>query len=152
MAVNGPVAVLFDDEEYKTPGSSPLWGIGTLDEAHADFTGFECMPRRPYHFKSLSLSFSFSLSAGAGRDIAKSATGLSSPVPDQQRSCVFRWFSNSTSLICLLESWRRQPCAGQPKPRRTGSRNPALVLASEQQQSSASILTMPQQQNQQAGT
>ena len=33
-----------------------------------------------------------------------------------------------------------------------GSRNPALVLASEQQQSSASILTLPQQQNQQAGT
>ena len=33
-----------------------------------------------------------------------------------------------------------------------GSRNPALMLASEQQQSSASILTLPQQQNQQAGT
>ena len=33
-----------------------------------------------------------------------------------------------------------------------GSRNPALVLASEQQQSSASMLTLPQQQNQQAGT
>ena len=32
-----------------------------------------------------------------------------------------------------------------------GSRNPALVLASEQQQSSASILAFPQQQNQQAG-
>ena len=33
-----------------------------------------------------------------------------------------------------------------------GSRNPALVLPSEQQQLSASILTLPQQQNQQAGT
>ena len=33
-----------------------------------------------------------------------------------------------------------------------GSRNPALVLASEQLQSSASNLTLPQQQNQQAGT
>ena len=32
------------------------------------------------------------------------------------------WFSNSTSLICLLESWRRQPCADQPKPRRAGRR------------------------------
>ena len=54
---------------------------------------------------------------GAG---AKSETGLSSPVPDQQRSssCVIK----STSLICLLESWRRQPFAGQPKPRRAGRR------------------------------
>ena len=32
------------------------------------------------------------------------------------------------------------------------SRNPALVLASEHEQQSASILTLPQQQNQQAGT
>ena len=33
-----------------------------------------------------------------------------------------------------------------------GSRNPALVLASEQQQSSASMLTLPQQRNQQVGS
>ena len=32
------------------------------------------------------------------------------------------WSSNSTSLICLLHPWRRQPCASQPKPRRTGRR------------------------------
>ena len=78
------------------------------------------------------------------------------------------WFSNSTSLTCLLESWRWQPCqSAKTTPRRSsnqswtpnsgqvtenGSRNPALVLASEQQQSSESILTLPQQQNQQAGT
>ena len=35
---------------------------------------------------------------------------------------MFRWFPNSTSLICLLESWRRQPFAGQPKPRPAGRR------------------------------
>ena len=39
---------------------------------------------RLFVFSSLSLSLS--LSAGADRDRAKSETGLSSPVPDQQRS------------------------------------------------------------------
>ena len=46
------------------------------------------------------------------------------------------------------QSW--SPNSGQVT--EDGSRNPALVLASEQQQSSASNLTLPQQQNQQAGT
>ena len=46
------------------------------------------------------------------------------------------------------QSWT--PNSGQVT--EDGLRNPALVLASEQQQSSASILTLPQQQNQQAGT
>ena len=46
------------------------------------------------------------------------------------------------------QSW--SPNSGQVT--EDGSRNPALVLASEQQQSPASNLTLPQQQNQQAGT
>ena len=37
-------------------------------------------------------------------------------------SCVISWFSNSTSLNCLLQSWRRQPCAGLPNPHRAGRR------------------------------
>ena len=46
------------------------------------------------------------------------------------------------------QSW--SPNSGQVA--ENGSRNPDLVLASEQQQLSASILALPQQQNQQAGT
>ena len=46
------------------------------------------------------------------------------------------------------QSWT--PNSGQVT--EDGPRNPALMLASEQQQSSGSILTLPQQQNQQAGT
>ena len=63
----------------------------------------------------VSVSVSVSVSWGwQGR--AESEKGLSSPVPDQQRSsscfsCVFRWFPSSTSLICLLEPWRRQASA-----------------------------------------
>ena len=93
MAVNGPVAVLFDDEEYKAPGSSPQWSIGTLDEAHADFTGFECMPQRPYQFKSLSLSLR--LSAGAGR-------AGQSPRRDSQALCLT---SSGQVLVFLGVSW-----------------------------------------------
>ena len=63
------------------------------------------MPRRPYQFKSLSLSLS--LSAGAGRDRAKSETGLSSPVLDQQRSsscfpvCFVGFPIAHLSFVCL---------------------------------------------------
>ena len=77
-------------------------------------------------------------------------------------SCAFRWFSNSSSLICLLEPWRRQAFAILASPEQSRrltvglqlrSRNPALVLASDhEQQSSASNLTLPQQQDQQAGS
>ena len=49
MAVNGHVAALFN-EEFVAPGSSLLWGIGGLDEAHADCTGFPNMPPRPCHW------------------------------------------------------------------------------------------------------
>ena len=74
----------------------------------------------------LQVSVSVSISWGwQGR--AESEKGLSSPLPDQQRSCscltcVIGWFTSSTFLICLLESWRRQPFAGQPKPRQAGRR------------------------------
>ena len=71
-------------------------------------------------FKSLSLS----LSAGAGRDRAKSETGLSSPVPDQQRSssCFPVCFVGFPIAHLSFVPWRRQPCAGQPKPRPAGRR------------------------------
>ena len=53
---------------------------------------------------------------------AESEKGLSRPVPDQQRSCsclscVISWFSSSTFLICLFESWRRQAFASLASPR-----------------------------------
>ena len=46
MAVNGPVAAVFDDQEFMARGSSPLWGAGGLDEADLDCTVFLCMPCR----------------------------------------------------------------------------------------------------------
>ena len=36
--------------------------------------------------------------------------------------CVIRWFPNSPYLICLFDPWRRQPCAGLPRPRQAGLR------------------------------
>ena len=88
-----------------------------------------------------------------------------------QRSCpclsfLISWFPNSTFPICLFEPWRRQPCAGLPSPRQAGRLirvfffftldksqkmgRPAFVLASEhEQQSPASSLTLPQQQDHQ---
>ena len=50
MAVNSPVAAVFDDQEFMAPGPSPLRGAGGLEGDDADCTGFLCMPRRPFHW------------------------------------------------------------------------------------------------------
>ena len=59
-----------------------------------------------------------------------------------------RQSAKTTPNRMSTQSW--PPNSGQVT--EDGSRNPALVLASEHEQQSASILTLPQQQNQQAGT
>ena len=56
--------------------------------------------------------------------------------------------SGKTRAKSSTQGWSPNP--GQVA--EDASRNPALVLASEHEQTSASILTLPQQQNQQAGT
>ena len=61
--------------------------------------------------------------AGTGQSPRRDSQALCRPAAVEFLfSCVISWFSNSTFLICLLESWRRQPCAGQPKPRPAGRR------------------------------
>ena len=70
------------------------------------------------HWRGFALSLSLSLSAGLA------GTGQSHR-RDSQALCLTSsgrvlvvlcdpLFPNSTSQICLLESWRRQPCAGLP--------------------------------------
>ena len=130
------------------------------------------------HARTLSVilcllkSLSLSLSAGAW-DRAKSETGLSSPVPDQQRSCpylffVISWFPNRTFLILFVrtkaaaalrksgkskarssnQSW--SPNSGQVA--EDGSQSPIGVFVSEQdQQPPACNLTLPQIRNDQTG-
>ena len=89
-------------------------------------------------------------------------------LPDQQRSCpclsfVVCWFPSNTFLSCLFKPWRRRaqaiaglartepPNSGQAAEDESGSF--VDVLVSEQgQHSSSSGLTLPQQQNQQAGS
>ena len=44
------MAEVFNDAEFMTPGSSPLWGAGGLEGGNTDCTGFLCMPRRPFHW------------------------------------------------------------------------------------------------------
>ena len=121
---------------------------------------------------SFSLSLSLSLSAGAGRDRAKSETGLSSLVPDQQRSsscfpvCSVGFPIAHLSFVCLSHGGSRAPISQNHAQQvvdsglspnsgqviEDGSRNPAKVLVSEHaQQSSASNLTLPQQHDQQTG-
>ena len=63
-------------------------------------------------------------------------------------AAALRLSAKSTPSRSSNQSW--SPNSGQVT--EDGLRNPALMLASEQQQSSASNLTLPQQQNQQAGT
>ena len=50
MALKGPVADVFSDPEFISPGSTPLWGAGGLEGASADCTGFLCMSRRQFHW------------------------------------------------------------------------------------------------------
>ena len=77
--------------------------------------------------KALSVSVSVSVSVSRGWQ------GRQSPRRDSRALCpasngrvlVFlcvRWYPNGTSLICLFEPWRRQPCAGLPSPRQAGRR------------------------------
>ena len=63
-------------------------------------------------------------------------------------AAALRRSAKTTPSRSLTQSWP----SNSDQVTEDGSRNPALVLASEQQQSSASMLALPQQQNQQAGT
>ena len=47
---------------------------------------------------------------------------------------MLRWFCNGTSLVCLLEPSRRQPCAGPPSPRQASRRIRVGVPTQDQRQ------------------
>ena len=103
-----------------------------------------------------------------GHGQAQADTGPQA-LPDQQRSCpclplVISCFPSSTFLIRLFEPWRRLPCAnlasprqgrrisvGLPTPDKSQKMGRRVFVSEHEQQSSASILTLPQQQDQQAG-
>ena len=47
---------VFSDPEFSAPGNSLLWGLGALEEANRERTGFLIMPKRPYEWRVDSLA------------------------------------------------------------------------------------------------
>ena len=45
------LAVVFADPEFSAPGNSFLWGLGALEEANRECTGFLIMPKRPCEWR-----------------------------------------------------------------------------------------------------
>ena len=54
MSAFSTVGDVFADPEFSAPGNSLLWGLGALEEANRECTGFLIMPKRPYECRVYS--------------------------------------------------------------------------------------------------
>ena len=54
MSAFSSVGDVFSDPEFSAPGNSFLWGLGALEEANRECTGFLILPKRPYEWRANS--------------------------------------------------------------------------------------------------